>query len=108
MSGRRFLVDSGAQRSIIPASSADTLGQDKDLYWTQPTAHPSAPLAPDDILVASATAGEHMSHLRQLFERLSEHGLIVNPAKCQFGLSDIEFLGHLVSPQGAVPLPSKS
>ncbi|KAK7909571.1 hypothetical protein WMY93_014255 [Mugilogobius chulae] len=61
----------------------------------------------DDILVASATAGEHMSHLRQLFERLSEHGLIVNPAKCQFGLSDIEFLGHLVSPQGAVPLPAK-
>ena len=32
-----------------------------------------------------------------LFERLSEHGLIVNPAKCQFGLSAIDFLwspGH--------------
>lgn len=61
----------------------------------------------DDILVASVSAEEHLVHLRQLFERLNEHGLIVNPAKCQFGLSAIEFLGHHVSPQGAVPLPAK-
>ena len=61
----------------------------------------------DDILVASASAEEHTLHLRQLFERLSEHGLIVNPAKCQFGLSAIDFLGHRVSQQGAVPLPAK-
>ena len=61
----------------------------------------------DDILVASATPEEHMTHLRQLFERLSEHGLIVNPAKCQFGQSSITFLGHHVTPRGAVPLPAR-
>uniref|UniRef100_A0AAV2JZV2 Gypsy retrotransposon integrase-like protein 1 n=1 Tax=Knipowitschia caucasica TaxID=637954 RepID=A0AAV2JZV2_KNICA len=61
----------------------------------------------DDVLVASASVEEHMSHLRQLFERLSQHGLIVNPAKCRFGLLEIEFLGHRVSRQGAVPLPAK-
>jgi len=31
----------------------------------------------------------------------------VNPTKCQFGLSEIEFLGQSVSWQGAVPLPTK-
>ena len=61
----------------------------------------------DDILVASGSALQHQGHLRQLFERLSEHGLIVNPAKCQFGLAAIDFLGHHVSPKGAVPLPAK-
>ena len=61
----------------------------------------------DDILVASAAKSEHLSHLRTLFERLSEHGLIVNPAKCQFGLSPINCLGHRVTKEGAVPLPAK-
>ena len=61
----------------------------------------------DDILGASASEEEHMTHLRQLFERLSEHGLIINPAKCQFGVSSITFLGHHITPQGAVPLPDR-
>lgn len=61
----------------------------------------------DDILVASSSAGEHLSHLRVLFERLSAHGLIINPAKCQFGLVEIDFLGHRVSAQGTVPLPTQ-
>ncbi|KAG7513207.1 hypothetical protein JOB18_001396 [Solea senegalensis] len=57
----------------------------------------------DDILVASPLADEHLSHLKCL----DEHGLIVNTAKCQFGLPVIDFLGHCISSQGAVPLPSK-
>ena len=61
----------------------------------------------DDILVASASKSQHLAHLRSLFERLSQHGLIVNPAKCQFGLSVIDFLGHRVTRDGAAPLPSK-
>ena len=61
----------------------------------------------DDILVASTSKTEHLAHLRILFERLSQHGLIINPAKCQFGLTTIDFLGHRVTKGGAVPLPSK-
>lgn len=61
----------------------------------------------DDILVASSCAEQHMFHLRQVFQRLAAHGLIVNPAKCQFGLPVIDFLGHRISGSGAVPLPTK-
>ena len=43
-----------------------------------------------DILIASTSRAEHMSYLRTLFERLNQHGLIINPAKCQFGLSTID------------------
>ncbi|XP_056904781.1 uncharacterized protein K02A2.6-like [Takifugu flavidus] len=61
----------------------------------------------DDILVASTSQAEHVAHLRALFQHLSQHGLIINPAKCQFGLSAIDFLGHHVTRYGAVPLPEK-
>ena len=61
----------------------------------------------DDILVASHNGHEHIQHLRILFERLRQHGLVVNVAKCKFGLSEIEFLGHMILRHGAIPLPEK-
>lgn len=60
----------------------------------------------DDIFVASPWA-EHLLHLKQVFQHLEELCLIVNPAKCQFGLPVSDFLGHHISLQGAIPLPSK-
>ena len=61
----------------------------------------------DDILVASSSPQEHVKHLNQLFEQLNQHGLIVNAAKCEFGKESIDFLGHHITNQGAIPLPSK-
>ncbi len=46
----------------------------------------------NDILVASASRREHLTHLQLLFARLGQHGLIINPAKWQFGLAAIDFL----------------
>ncbi|KAJ8411270.1 hypothetical protein AAFF_G00172760 [Aldrovandia affinis] len=34
------------------------------------------------------------------FARLSEHGLIINLAKCQFGVPVVDFLGHRVTREG--------
>ncbi|XP_076659997.1 uncharacterized protein LOC143363272 [Halictus rubicundus] len=39
----------------------------------------------DDILVASSSVEEHEEHLRELFSRLNEYGVLVNCAKCVFG-----------------------
>lgn len=61
----------------------------------------------DDILIASKDRDQHLTHLRILFERLNEHGLVVNPAKCVLGVSEIEFLGHRVNKDGAAPLADK-
>lgn len=57
-----------------------------------------------EILVVSASVEEHLSHLRTLFERLGQQGLIVNPAKCQFGVASISFLDHRLK---KVPLLSR-
>ncbi|KAJ8409893.1 hypothetical protein AAFF_G00209340 [Aldrovandia affinis] len=61
----------------------------------------------DDILIASDCKEEHVSHLQIVFDRLSQHGLIVNPANCQFGMLSIDFLGRHITKDGAIPLPSK-
>lgn len=61
----------------------------------------------DDILIASKSTDDHREHLRELFQRLSQHGLVVNPKKCIFGVSEIEFLGHNITTGGASPLKHK-
>lgn len=50
---------------------------------------------------------EHQTHLRQVLQRLSDHGIIANPAKCVLGAMKLDFLGHRVSAQGIQPLESK-
>jgi cleavage and polyadenylation specificity factor subunit 1 len=61
----------------------------------------------DDILIASTSQEEHLDHLRILFQRLEKYGVVVNPAKCVFGLPEVRFLGYLVSGSGTRPLPEK-
>ena len=61
----------------------------------------------DDILVASPDLTSHEDHVRQVLQRLSKFGMILRPEKCVFAVEQIEFLGHLVSPDGCRPLPSK-
>ena len=61
----------------------------------------------DDVLVASRSMGEHEQHFRELFRRLAAHDLVVSPAKCQYGQTKIEFLGHEVTKDGVAPLPEK-
>ena len=52
----------------------------------------------DDILVASRSKQKHRAHVRQV---LQQQGLVINLAKCQFGLTGIRFLGHHITKHGA-------
>ncbi|GFT45243.1 retrovirus-related Pol polyprotein from transposon opus [Trichonephila clavipes] len=61
----------------------------------------------DDILCYSENAEEHRSHLRTIFQRLSSYGLKLNISKCVFGVTELIFLGHLITPDGIKPLPEK-
>lgn len=61
----------------------------------------------DDICVASNSKEEHKKHLRIVFERLQKFGFTINLSKCNFGKSQVKFLGHLVTPEGISPLPEK-
>jgi hypothetical protein len=56
----------------------------------------------DDILVFSANEEQHQRHLKLVFERLRNHHMVVNPAKCVFGAQEVEYLGHKISSEGTV------
>ena len=61
----------------------------------------------DDILVASKDAKSHEQHLRQLFKRLQEHGLVINVSKCKFAKDSLDFLGYHINHTGTTPLPER-
>ena len=54
----------------------------------------------DDILTFGSTTVEFINNLREVFLRLRKHKLTVNPKKCQFGLEQIEYVGHTISQEG--------
>ncbi|ROT72377.1 hypothetical protein C7M84_009229 [Penaeus vannamei] len=60
-----------------------------------------------DILVASASEADHARHLRALFGRLQEAGVVINPGKCLFGAASLSFLGHTVTLLGIIPAQEK-
>ncbi|KAL7292017.1 hypothetical protein TKK_0014301 [Trichogramma kaykai] len=57
----------------------------------------------DDILVFSSSPEEHSEHLRILFQRLSDFGLVLNPSKCIFAQKSICFFGYQVDEFGIRP-----
>eukprot|EP00731_Ephydatia_muelleri_P007558 Em0003g1806a len=61
----------------------------------------------DDVLIFSQTAEEHVNHVRQVLQRLHDHGVVINPAKCQFGTAELDFLGHRVNSSGIYPLEER-
>ena len=61
----------------------------------------------DDVLVFSNTWQEHLTHLRDLFGRLSKAGLVVNLAKCEFAKASVTYLGHEIGQGRVAPRSAK-
>ncbi|GFU40796.1 retrovirus-related Pol polyprotein from transposon 17.6 [Trichonephila clavipes] len=126
-SGQKFLIDSGSEICVIPPSPTMNnppqsnfslfaanhtkipaygmvrkelnLGLRRPFIWTFIIADVSSPIIEN--------AEEHRSHLRTIFQRLSSYGLKLNISKCVFGVTELIFLGHLITPDGIKPLPEK-
>ncbi|CAI7802682.1 unnamed protein product [Closterium sp. NIES-54] len=60
-----------------------------------------------DILIFSKTKEEHVQHLQKVFEVLRKEQLYAMQSKCEFFLSEVEFLGHVVSGSGIRTDPKK-
>ncbi|WVZ97393.1 hypothetical protein U9M48_042935 [Paspalum notatum var. saurae] len=61
----------------------------------------------DDILIYSKNKKEHEEHLRIVLTRLREHKLYAKFSKCAFWLTEVSFLGHILSDKGVAIDPSK-
>jgi hypothetical protein len=54
----------------------------------------------DDILIFSKTKEEHKKHLRLVLEKLRSNQLYAKFSKCEFWLTKVAFLGHVISAGG--------
>ena len=54
----------------------------------------------DDILIYSQSEEEHEDHLRVILQLLRDHHLYAKFSKCEFWLTEVRFLGHVVSTLG--------
>jgi hypothetical protein len=54
----------------------------------------------DDILIYSGSLEEHAEHLRKVFQRLRENKLYAKLEKCEFGVTEVDFLGHRIIQEG--------
>jgi hypothetical protein len=61
----------------------------------------------DDILVFSKTEEEHEKHLRLVLEKLRSNKLYAKFSKCEFWLTKVAFLGHVISAGGVSVDPGK-
>ena len=50
----------------------------------------------DDILIYSTSDDEHERHLRCVFDQLRKHVLYAKLSKCEFGMREVDYLGHIV------------
>lgn len=57
----------------------------------------------DDILIASTDETEHERSLKALLQRLDTYGIKISNEKCQFGKSNVSFLGYNISKKGCQP-----
>jgi hypothetical protein len=61
----------------------------------------------DDILIYSKTEAEHEQHLRLVLEKLQVNQLYAKFNKCEFWLTQVAFLGYVISVGGVSVDPGK-
>ena len=61
----------------------------------------------DDILIYSQSKEEHEDHLKIVLQALRDHQLYAKFKKCEYWLTEVKFLGHVVSTSGVTIDPEK-
>lgn len=54
----------------------------------------------DDVLAYDADYAAHLQHVRQILLRCDQHGITLNPDKCQFAEDEVEFCGFRINSAG--------
>lgn len=57
----------------------------------------------DDVLIWGATQAQHDERLRAVMDRLRAAGITLNKDKCEFGVTQISFLGHTIGNNAVRP-----
>ena len=61
----------------------------------------------DDMLCYNSNIEESLRTIDEVLERFGKAGFLLNPEKCQFGVTSIKYLGFQISEKGWVPTEDK-
>jgi hypothetical protein len=61
----------------------------------------------DDLIIHAQTPDEFATRLEQVLQRLDKHNIKVHPAKCELGISEVEYVGHTINQHGLFLLARK-
>ncbi len=62
----------------------------------------------DDVLIHSKNHNDHIGHLKEAIDRIGKANLRLNPKKCEFAQTEIQYLGHTITADGVKPGEDKS
>ncbi|KII62529.1 Retrovirus-related Pol polyprotein [Thelohanellus kitauei] len=62
----------------------------------------------DDVIIFSPDWNSHLSDVRQALRVITAAGLKLRKDKCQFGMKQIDFLGHKISKMGISVDPDRT
>ncbi|KAI3754798.1 hypothetical protein L1987_54589 [Smallanthus sonchifolius] len=61
----------------------------------------------NDVLIYSKNEGDHVCHLKEVLEALKKEKLYAKFSKCAFWLREVQFLGHVINPNGIMVDPAR-
>ena len=95
--------------TVMPFGLTNALAAFMDLMHRvfQPYLDQFVVVVVDDILIYSQSEWEHEHHLRIVLQLLRDHQLYAKFSKCKFWLTEVRFLGHVVSASGVPVDPEK-
>ena len=68
---------------------------------------PNVDTSMDDIIIWGSTREEHDASVRRVLDNCRESGLSLKKEKCEIGVTELKFLGEIVSKEGMKPDPQK-
>ena len=77
------------------------------LHVLQDVAFKSSIVYLDDISILGESFDEHLNNLEAVFQKLQEHGMKIQLAKCNFMKRSLKFLGYKISQKGLETDPAK-
>jgi hypothetical protein len=61
----------------------------------------------DDVIIFGESFSEHNARLREVFDKLRQYNLKIEPDKCEFLKTELSYLGHVVTREGVKCDPEK-
>ena len=61
----------------------------------------------DNILVFLQEEKEHVEYIKKVLITIQERGMLLKLEKCKFYTKKVEFLGHIITPEGIGMDPAK-